>query len=80
MTNGDIIKRALCLVQNEIDKHNYPVYILLSIYDEIQTECREDFAEEWSKVLERLMIQAAQESIKTIPIVADCSVSDYWTK
>ena len=43
-SNGDCIKRALCLVQEEIDKNNYPVNILLAVYDEIQTECREDFA------------------------------------
>jgi DNA polymerase-1 len=79
-TNADVIKRALCLVQKEIDTNNYPVNILLSVYDEIQTECREDFAEEWCKRLEILMVQAAQESIKTVPIIAECSINDCWTK
>lgn len=79
-SNGDCIKRALCLVQEEIDKNNYPVNILLAVYDEIQTECREDFAEEWSKILEQLMIKAAKEIIKTIPVIAECSVSNYWKK
>lgn len=79
-SNGDCIKRALCLVQEEIDNNNYPVNILLAVYDEIQTECREDFAEEWSKILEQLMIKAAKEIIKTIPVIAECSVSDYWKK
>lgn len=79
-SNGDCIKKALCLVQEKIDKNNYPVNILLAVYDEIQTECREDFAEEWCKILEKLMIQAAQEVIKTIPIVAECKVTDCWTK
>ncbi len=45
-TNGDVIKLALVMVQDEIDKHKWPVRILLSIYDEIQTECRADKAEE----------------------------------
>lgn len=79
-TNGDIIKRALCLVQDEIDKNNYPVNILLTVYDEIQTECEESFAEKWSKIMEFLMKQAAEESIKSVPIVVDCGVSDHWTK
>ncbi len=79
-TNGDIIKRALCLVQNSIDDNKYPVNILLTVYDEIQTECKEEFAEEWSNIMETLMIQAAQESIKSIPIVVDCAASDYWVK
>ena len=79
-TNGNVIKKALILIQNEIDKNNYPVNILLSVYDEIQTECREDFAAEWVVILEKLMIEAGKESIKTIPIKCDCSISDYWTK
>ena len=79
-TNGDCIKRALCLVQEEIDKNNYPVNILLCVYDEIQTECRENFTEEWCKILERCMIQAAEESIKTVPIIAECSINNCWTK
>ena len=79
-TNGDIIKRALCLAQKEIDNNNYDVKILLTVYDEIQTECIESFAKEWARILETCMIKAAQESIKSIPIIAECDISDYWKK
>lgn len=79
-TNGDVIKLALIKVQEEINKNNWPVRILLSIYDEIQTECREDRAEEWKVKLQELMIEAARVILKTVPIEADVSISDYWTK
>lgn len=79
-TNANVIKLALVNVYKEIKENNWPVRILLSIYDEIQTECKEDKADEWCKKLEEIMINSAKEFIKTIPIVADCSVTDYWKK
>jgi DNA polymerase-1 len=79
-TNANVIKLALINVYKEIKQNNWPVKILLSVYDEIQTECREDKAEEWKVKLEEIMINSAKEFIKTIPVLADCHVSDYWTK
>jgi DNA polymerase-1 len=79
-TNGDIIKSALISVQNYIDFHNLPINIILSVYDEIQTECEESIAESWSNTLSEIMIQSAQQVIKTVPITVDCKVSDYWQK
>jgi DNA polymerase-1 len=79
-TNASIIKVALINVQKEIDTNKWPVNILLSVYDEIVCECREDLAEDWAKMLERIMIQSAEVAIKTIPVVVDCKVSNYWQK
>lgn len=78
-TNANTTKQALVDLQTIIDNNNYPVIILLSIHDEIITECREDFVEEWKPILESTMIEAAQVSIKTIPVKVDSVVSDYWT-
>ena len=78
--NGNIIKLALINTQKEITLNNWPVNILLSVYDEIQTECREDLADQWKVKLEEIMIDSAKTVIKSIPIKADCSVSDYWKK
>ncbi len=79
-TNADCIKLTLCRLQKIIDDNNYPVYIRLSIYDEIVTECKEEFAEEWKLILEKTMIESAQVIIKRIPIKADVKISDCWTK
>lgn len=80
MTNGDIIKLTLCNLQDKIDANSLPMEIKLSVYDEIQTECREDFAEEAKALLEQTMIDSAQVVIKRIPIKADVSINDCWTK
>ena len=78
--NGDIIKMVLVETQRVIDNNNYPVKILLSVYDEIQTECKEEFAEEWKIILQNIMINTAKTIIKDIPVVVDCKIVDFWQK
>jgi len=51
-----------------------------SVYDEIQTECPEDLSEWWKLELDKLMVESAQEVIKSVPIVVDCKIADYWDK
>ena len=79
-TNGDIIKAALIKVQRFIDSRALPINILLSVYDEIQTECPEDLCEWWKLELDKLMVESAQEVIKSVPIVVDCKIDSYWNK
>ena len=68
------------LSQDEIDSNKWPVKILLSVYDEIQCECREDLAEQWKSKLEEIMIKSAETILKKVPIKVDCKTSSYWTK
>ena len=79
-TNGDIIKSALINVQQFIDDRQLPINILLSVYDEIQTECPEDLSEWWKLELDKLMVESAQKVIKSVPIVVDCKIASYWDK
>ena len=79
-TNANITKQALINLQNEIDTYSLPVRILLSVHDEIITECEEYYAEEWKPILERIMIETAQLIIKSIPVKVEGTISDYWTK
>lgn len=78
--NGDIIKLALINVQKYIDENKLPINIILSVYDEIQTECKSDYAEQWKIQLDRIMIESAEEVIKSVPIKVDSKISDCWSK
>jgi DNA polymerase-1 len=78
--NGDIIKLTLIKVQDYIDLHNYPACILLSVYDEVQTEVLAEKAEEWKEILNNLMIEAAEVVVKNVPFEVDCKISDHWEK
>jgi DNA polymerase I-like protein with 3'-5' exonuclease and polymerase domains len=80
MTNGDIIKHALVSTYRIIKEEEWPVKILLSVYDEIQTECREDRAQEWKHRLDTIMLDSAKVVIKSVPVVVDCSVNTHWSK
>jgi DNA polymerase-1 len=79
-TNADIIKLALINVQNYIEDNNLPINILLSVYDEIQTECPEHLSESWRLSLNNIMIHSAKQVLKEVPVVVDCTIADYWTK
>lgn len=79
-SNGDIIKQALIDVQQEIYDNNWDCKIILAVYDEIQTEVREDQAEAWKSKLDELMIKAAKKVLIEVPVVVDCSINDYWQK
>lgn len=78
--NADIIKLALIYIQQEIETNNWDVNLLLSVYDEIQTEAHESIAEQWKIKQEELMVKAAKTVIKSVPVKVDVKVSDYWQK
>jgi DNA polymerase-1 len=79
-TNADIIKLAMVNIDNLIVKNNYPVQIVMQVYDELQTICKEEFAESWKVILQKEMIDAAKVVIKTIPVEVDCKISQCWSK
>jgi DNA polymerase-1 len=79
-SNGDIIKQALVNMQDFIDENNYPVKILLSVYDEIVCETTQKFAETWKPIHEQIMIDAAKTVLKRVPVVVDCKISNCWEK
>lgn len=78
--NGDVLKLAIVNMQEEIDNNGWDVNILLTVYDEIQTEANRNIAEKWLKKQEEIMVDAAQTIIKTIPVVCDCKITEYWQK
>lgn len=77
-TNADITKLAMVEAYEYIERHNYPANMLLSVYDELQTEVREDLAEEWRAQLQTIMEDAAKIIITSVPVIAECEISDYW--
>jgi len=79
-SNADICKQAMIFTQQDIDENNYPVQIIMQVYDEIQTICKEEFAEEWAVKLKAHMVNAAKLVIKSIPVEVDIKINDCWSK
>ena len=78
--NADMTKLALILLYKEIKENNYPVRLIHQVHDEIQTEVKEEFAEEWATIMEKIMKEAAGAILKEVPMSVDCKVAGYWSK
>jgi DNA polymerase-1 len=79
-TNGDIIKWALYTIQTKITTEKLPIKILLSVYDEIRTECPINISEWWKEEINRIMIESAKVVLKRVPVEVDCKISECWEK
>ena len=77
-TNGDVIKDVLCTLQDLIDENHFPVELKIAVYDEVVSEAREDFAEEWALIKQDIMIKCAEKVIHRIPIKVEVNIDDYW--
>jgi DNA polymerase I-like protein with 3'-5' exonuclease and polymerase domains len=77
-TNADAMKFALVSLYERLKKEKIDAYILLSVHDEIVTECNADFAEEFKDILSEEMVKAAEVFVKKVPIESDPFVGDVW--
>lgn len=80
--NGSIMKYALCKVKKYIDDNNigHKVRMLITVHDQLVSEAREDFAEEWAVLQTELLESAAQYAVKSGSIKSESDVLDHWTK
>ena len=76
-----ITKLALTKVREDIinNKRDY-VELVHVVHDAIYTKCKTEFAEEYSKIQNQLMIDAWNEVIDNFPIGTDITISDFWQK
>jgi len=77
-TNADITKRALVLMYGPLREFN--AMVVNCIHDEIVVEASQDSAQEVATTVERLMIQAGAETLKTVPVAVNTVIADSWTK
>lgn len=86
--NADIIKLALILCYDYIVSRDWwnpvtgkkDVRLILTVHGEIQSEAKEELAEEWKNKMQELMLEAGRAVVKTIPMSVDCTISKEWTK
>src|SRR5204863_6298809 len=76
--NADMTKLALINIRTAL--RDWDARTVNTVHDEIVVEVRADQAEEVKHIVEREMVNAGQAILKTVPVVADASVADYWSK
>lgn len=76
--NADMTKLALINLRAAL--RGWDARTVNTVHDEIVVEAREDVAEEVKHLVEKAMIGAGQALLKEVPIMADASIADYWSK
>lgn len=77
-TSADILKRALRLLKDELRGTN--AQIVNIIHDEIVVEADAREAEEVAVKVERAMVAAGEEYVKTVPVKVETEIADEWVK
>ena len=77
-SNADMTKLALIGIRAALK--DWDARTVNTVHDEIVVEARTDQAEEVKHIVEHEMVRAGEMILKTVPIVADASVADYWSK
>ena len=77
-TSADILKRALRLLKDELRGTN--AQIVNIIHDEIVVEADADEAQEVAVKVERAMVAAGEEYVKTVPVKVETEIADEWVK
>jgi DNA polymerase-1 len=78
--NASMLKIAIIALRNRILKENLPAKLHLPVHDEILSSCHKDFADEWIKIQEKAMTDAADLFIEKGLLGVDTDVLDRWTK
>jgi DNA polymerase I-like protein with 3'-5' exonuclease and polymerase domains len=77
-TSADILKRALRLLRDEL--RGSTAQIVNIIHDEIVVEADADEAPDVAVKVERAMVAAGEEYVKTVPVKVETEISDEWIK
>jgi len=78
--NASMLKIALVTLRDYIVANNFPAELHLPVHDEILSSCHKDYTEEWVKVQEKAMEDAADLFIEPGLLKVDTEIMDRWTK
>ena len=79
-SSADMTKLALVYLHKRIKKYGYPVKIVMTVHDQIDTICPEEFAEEWKIYMTEEMERAANRIIRNGLLKAETSITKVWSK
>ena len=78
--SADMTKKALILMRCYIKDFDVPVKIVMTVHDQIDTICKNEYIEWWSTKMKELMEQAALEIVTNGLLKAEVTVSNCWEK
>jgi DNA polymerase I-like protein with 3'-5' exonuclease and polymerase domains len=78
--SADMTKRALVLMRNHIAGSNAPVKLVMTVHDQIDTICKNEYLNEWTVIMKKIMEDAALEIVTNGLLKAEVTVSSCWEK
>ena len=78
--SADMTKRALVLMRNHIAGSNAPVKLVMTVHDQIDTICSNEYLDEWTVIMKKIMEDAAVEIVTNGLLKAEVTVNSCWTK
>jgi len=78
--SADMTKKALILMRNYIKEFNMPVKLVMTVHDQIDTICKDEYVGAWVIKMKELMEEAANEIVTNGLLKAEVTVSSCWEK
>ena len=78
--SADMTKRALVLMREEIDIMGLPVKLVMTVHDQIDTICKNEYVDTWKHCMKSLMEEAALEIVTNGLLKAEVTVNNCWEK
>ena len=80
--SADMTKTAIWLIFEHIHSHGiaHKVTLVMQVHDQLTARSRRDYAPEWARVQDQLMLDAAKFSINNGLLLAETNITDVWTK
>lgn len=73
-------KQALIYIYEEINNNNWPVKLVMTVHDQIDTICHKDRAKEWKIKMTELMEKAALLIVTNGLLKAETEITEVWSK
>jgi DNA polymerase-1 len=78
--SADMTKRALVLMRDHIKKYELDVKLVMTVHDQIDTICINNYKDIWAEDMKKLMEQAALEIVTNGLLKAEVTIDKCWTK
>ena len=75
---ADILKQAISSWYLECLHQKFDAYLVLTAYDQLVIEAREEQTQYAAQILEKVMIEAGQNLLDPVPVVVDLKIGKYW--
>ena len=73
-------KLALVRIRTFIKSMDVPVKLVMTVHDQIDTICKDDYVEQWTEDMKMLMEWAAKDIVTNGLLKAEVTVNNCWTK